>query len=299
MHGIFSCNFNGDIWCFSGQPSDRWGLSGTVVFVANDVYAKVTGAISGTKENVELSQLNYSATEEPSPLELATWKNLNLTFLNKKSVIKIDVTIENLSDERNLEVKFTGDAGVTENVKKVLKCDGEDYISGDAFELSNSTKTNNITTFSIEMSVSDANVSVLACPFEYIFSLNNVPETTETQEERFKIDLAENESKQMMKSDSQAIPKPKNLYEYQSDGETLAYIDFSVDDITNIPNGTQLTITFYAISMDENLKISINEEEHLLEGEEMGDYNKYIYSQELTGNISFKILSELDMIMIF
>ncbi len=81
-------------------------LGGTINFQATNVYAKVSATVSGMGENpTTLPTLTFSEGEDASPeTDIEQWNNLNLVFNTSGTPIEIEVTVENLSDERSLGV---------------------------------------------------------------------------------------------------------------------------------------------------------------------------------------------------
>lgn len=149
------------------------GFNGSVSFVANDVYCKVNGEVSGAQENVTLDEINFSATYEPDE-ELDSWANNDLNFIDKNSVIKFETTIENLSTERELYVDITDNIEVTENVDKVVKYEGGAYQLGEIKTLAPSTgEGTSVKTFVIELTVENKNKAVKSAGYDYTITLDN------------------------------------------------------------------------------------------------------------------------------
>jgi len=109
-------------------------IGGSVGFEAEDVYCKITGEVKNADKSYQLSELNYSAALEPDADQLNTWKN-DLDFTEEGTPITIEITIENLSDERSIFVSLTDDLGNQENIEKSIKQDSADYVSGTTYEL--------------------------------------------------------------------------------------------------------------------------------------------------------------------
>ena len=103
---------------FAAQKADV-ELNGTITFEANQVYAKVTGSVSGAQENPTYQTLNYSFNSTPSSTALDSWNN-NLNFQNTANNIEISMTIENLSTERSLIVTATDLSSTTPNLTRTI-----------------------------------------------------------------------------------------------------------------------------------------------------------------------------------
>lgn len=75
-------------------------MGGSLSFIATDVYAKVTGAITGAGVgNQTLPTIEFSASNE-NP-DQSGWQNLDLEFNTAGDPITIEVTVENLASDRN------------------------------------------------------------------------------------------------------------------------------------------------------------------------------------------------------
>lgn len=103
---------------FAAQKADV-ELNGTITFEANQVYAQVTGSVSGAQETPTYQTLNYAASSTPSSTALASWSN-NLNFKNTANAIVISMTIENLSTERNLIITATDLSATTPNLGRAI-----------------------------------------------------------------------------------------------------------------------------------------------------------------------------------
>ena len=143
------------IWA---ATSGNVNFGGSVSFVAKDVYAKITGTITGASENVSLSELNYTATSLPTEQELGSWANNALTFATKTSTIEISITVENLSDERSLFVDVKDTVGELSNITKGMKQGEANYTSGSEVEIT----TKSSKTFVLSMKLENANKSASA-----------------------------------------------------------------------------------------------------------------------------------------
>lgn len=251
-------------------------IHGTVSFVANDVYAKVTGTITGTfsSDDVNLSELNFSSTKMPTDDELATWENKSLNFLKKDSVIKIEIVVQNLSNERSIYCSLKGDAGLKDNVNKVLKNSGNNYQSESIIEI----KPTLSTTFAVEMNVYDTNYSIRNIAYDYVLTLNNDPTSTPTPtpaEEKevdclFTSDTVDN---LVMTKTTNAPIEGENVYEIASEGMTYAYMSSGKHDVTSkISSGTNLTLKYCISAFSLVYGIQINGEDVDYDMEEGDEY---------------------------
>ena len=159
-------------------------LGGSISFDATDVYARVTGKVQNAQTNPTLDTLEFSATND-SP-DQSSWSGLELQFDSRATDITIEVTVENLSMERELTVNVT-DALATpvDNLGKTILLDGASYVPGTnttipvatAADASNTSKA----TFTITLDVLDHNKSLPSTTFDYDINLydeNSVPVVT-------------------------------------------------------------------------------------------------------------------------
>ena len=147
-------------------------LGGTVNFQATNVYAKVTGTVTGMDSNPTLPTLIFSegkdASEEP---EIEQWNNLNLVFNTSGTPIEIEVTVENLSDERSLGVSIQNQIASIENIDISITSEGEASTSA---TLSPSTGSGTSTvTFLVTVSLQNPNVSVTDAIYDILIKLTD------------------------------------------------------------------------------------------------------------------------------
>ena len=147
-------------------------LGGTVGFKADNVYAKVSATVSGMEENPTLPTLIFSegedASEEP---EIEKWNNLNLVFNTAGTPIEIEVTVENLSDERSLGVSIQNQIALIENIDISITSEGEASTSA---TLSPSTGSGTSTvTFLVTVSLQNPNVSVIDALYNILITLTD------------------------------------------------------------------------------------------------------------------------------
>ncbi len=150
------------VWAVS---SANVNIGGTISFNATNIYATITGSISGATTTPTLSPLNYSANSTPNTTELNTWKQ-NLTFADATTpTIKWTVTIQNKS-ERALYVTLTDNISTLTNATKTLTFDGGS-ASG---EQTIPAKTSKV--YTMEIKVTDTNASA-SVEYDFNFDLKD------------------------------------------------------------------------------------------------------------------------------
>ena len=147
-------------------------LGGTINFQATNVYAKVSATVSGMDENPTLPTLIFSegkdASEEP---DIEKWNNLDLVFKTSGTPIEIEVTVENLSDERSLGVSIQNQIASIENIDISITSGGEASTSA---ILSPSTGSGTSTvTFLVTVSLQNPNVSVTDAIYDILITLTD------------------------------------------------------------------------------------------------------------------------------
>ncbi len=151
------------VWAVS---SANVNIGGTISFNATNIYATITGSITGASTTPTLSPLNYSAKSAPTTTELNTWKQ-NLTFADATiPTIKWTVTIQNKS-ERALYVTLTDNIATLSNATKTLTFDGGS-ASGEKTIPAKTTKV-----YTMEIKVTDTNASA-SVEYDFTFDLRDV-----------------------------------------------------------------------------------------------------------------------------
>ncbi len=108
------------------------------------------------------------ASEEP---EIEQWNNLNLVFNTSGTPIEIEVTVENLSDERSLGVSIQNQIASIENIDISITSGGEALTSA---TLSPSTGSGTSTvTFLVTVSLQNPNVSVTDAIYNILIRLTD------------------------------------------------------------------------------------------------------------------------------
>ena len=126
-------------------PQATVNLGGTLTFKASDVYARVTGTITGSKEDPTLTPIEFNAG---SASGTSTWTN-NLAFKDEGSEITISINVENLASDRPLYVSIVDSVGTIVNVSKTL--------TNGAFELA--AGANDTATFTMEVTNKNASIT--------------------------------------------------------------------------------------------------------------------------------------------
>ena len=147
-------------------------LGGKINFQATNVYAKVTGTVTGMDSNPILPTLIFSegkdASEEP---DIEKWNNLDLVFNTVGTPIEIEITVENLSDERSLGVSIQNQIASIENIDISITSGGEASTSA---TLSPSTGSGTSTvTFLVTVSLQNPNVSVTDALYNILIRLTD------------------------------------------------------------------------------------------------------------------------------
>lgn len=140
-------------------------IGGTISFNATNIYATITGTITGASNSTTLSPLNYSAKTQPSQTELNTWCQ-NLTFADATiPTVKWTIQIENKS-ERALYVTLTDNIATLTNATKTLTFDGGS-ATGEQTIPAKTTKT-----YTMEIKVTDTNASA-SIDYNFDFDLRD------------------------------------------------------------------------------------------------------------------------------
>ena len=147
-------------------------IGGSVSFNATNVYAKVSGNISRAKTgNKTFSTLTYSA-EETTGNE-SDWTNLDLNFDSDATPILIEITVENLSTDRELQVSLENDIQANGLNISITK-DSQPYTAGQTAMLAKSTGDGtNTTTFVMSLTVANPDEDLTDANFNYILNLTD------------------------------------------------------------------------------------------------------------------------------
>ena len=145
-------------------------IGGSVSFNATNVYAKVSGNISGAETgNKTFSTLTYSASETAG--DESDWTNLALEFTETPDPIIITITVENLSTQRTLTANLTNSLSAS-GLNIAVTRDSGAYASGTNFELPASTGDgSSTTTFTLSLTVANPNQSLTDVSFGYILNM--------------------------------------------------------------------------------------------------------------------------------
>ena len=147
-------------------------LGGTINFQATNVYAKVTGTVTGMDSNPTLPTLIFSEGEDASEeTDIEQWNNLNLVFNTSGTPIEIEVTVENLSDQRSLGVSIQNQIASIENIDISITKNSEASTSA---TLSPSTGSGTSTvTFLVTVSLQNPNISVTDAIYDILIKLTD------------------------------------------------------------------------------------------------------------------------------
>ena len=163
-------------------------LGGSISFDATDVYARVTGQVQHAQSNPTLQPLEFSATNDTP--DQSSWSGLQLQFDSQATNITIEVTVENLSMERELTVNLTDMIQTsTDNLDKSITLDNGAYVSGTntTVPVATSNDENNTSkiTFVITFDVLDHNRSLSSTTFDYDINLYDESYTPPTPASSF------------------------------------------------------------------------------------------------------------------
>ena len=155
-------------------------IGGSVSFNATNVYARVSGDISGAETgNKTFSTLTYSA-EETTGNE-SDWTNLALEFTETPDPIVITITVENRSTQRTLTVNLENTLQ-GEGLDIAVTSESDSYTSGTNVELPVSTGDgSSTTTFTLTLTVANPDQSLTDVSFGYILNMydeSSVPVVT-------------------------------------------------------------------------------------------------------------------------
>ncbi len=165
-------------------------LGGSISFVADNVYARITGVIENASIGSQtLPTLEFSATNE-NP-DQSSWSNLSLEFDEEATPIEFTIEVENLARDRALTLNLIDTTtSENENLKKSLSRDDGSYSSGNNITLqASSGDGTSVTTFVVTFEVEDKNSSFNSAAFDYVLNLYNGSEAPQIYEDyTFSID---------------------------------------------------------------------------------------------------------------
>lgn len=139
--------------------SVKVNIGGKITFTATNVYARITGEVSGTLTQNVLNPIEFDADTVEVP-EHPEWSNMTLDFAGASGIV-ITVNITNLSTERSLIVGIT-DAFPTENIsvaREMKKKAGDEFSSVSTFGTT-PVETEETLTIKFYLTVDDMNKSV-------------------------------------------------------------------------------------------------------------------------------------------
>lgn len=289
-------------------------FKGQISFVAKDVYVKVTGKITGVEGgDITLPELNYSAsTKEEDANNTTDWTNKDLKFLDKNTPIKIEITIENLSNERSVYVDIDGFEGPKDNIEKDIKIGESDYTRCEVIEITKKVgETKSEKTFTIEMSVLDKNISVYKVGYEYVVNLNNYEnsgssnenESSNESDEKFTVSMDFQSDFYTYSDLTKAINAPisgDNVYQVSSDDGIVAYVDFGeIDPSLTFASGTILDVKIY-VSFFCEITALVNQNDIDLDYDSVDidefSFNVFSFSYTMEGDTAISVVGDLEML---
>ncbi len=144
-------------------------IGGSVSFNATNVYAKVSGNISGAETgNKTFSTLTYSASETTG--DESDWTNLALEFTETPDPIVITITVENLSTQRTLTANLTNSLSASGLNIAVMR-DSASYASATNVELGIAGSNTDSTTFTLALSVANPDEDLTDATFGYTLNM--------------------------------------------------------------------------------------------------------------------------------
>ena len=144
-------------------------IGGSVSFNATNVYARVSGNISGAGSgNKTFSTLTYSAEGDTG--DESDWTNLALEFTETPDPIEITITVENLSTQRTLTANLTNSLSAS-GLNIEITRDTASYASGTDVELGTAGSDTDSTTFTLTLTVANPNEGLTDVTFGYILNL--------------------------------------------------------------------------------------------------------------------------------
>ena len=242
-------------------------IGGSVSFNATNVYAKVSGNISGAETgNKTFSTLTYSASETTG--DESDWTNLALEFTETPDPIVIIITVENLSTQRTLTVNLENTLQ-GEGLDIAVTSESGSYTSGTNVELPVSTGDgSSTTTFTLTLTVANPDQSLTGVNFGYILNMydeSSVPVVTYQSFGFQVIEGTENEVRIIRHIGSGNVVIPATF----SFDTTTPLTSFIMQDISNLSISQYLSLYlgefYYTEEGGEKTKTNMLEFESLVE----------------------------------
>ena len=210
-------------------------IGGSVSFNATNVYAKVSGNISGAETgNKTFSTLTYSA-EETTGNE-SDWTNLALEFTETPDPIVITITVENRSTQRTLTVNLENTLQ-GEGLDIAVTSESDSYTSGTNVELPVSTGDgSSTTTFTLTLTVANPDKSLTDISFGYILNMydeSSVP--VDYSEKGFNFFITGEDSVSLEHSDvsGTVITIPTTVSQDKATGHWMSGEDYKVTSMVD------------------------------------------------------------------
>lgn len=88
---------------------------GTFTYDATNVYAQVTGSITGAKTGHTFAALNFDSTSSESSVTPESWQNIDFTFVNNTEIV-FTITFQNKSTENPMYVQYSDNLSTIDNI---------------------------------------------------------------------------------------------------------------------------------------------------------------------------------------
>ena len=156
-----------------------FNVGGTISFEATNVYCQVTGSYVGGAVNPTPQTLlwNSNISDSPSEEALDTWNGSELAFDEDGNLITFTITIENLSEELSLDVKFeidTTDKVTNDVVERTISyIDENGTVDENPVGVLKNIPIKKTAKFEITYKVVDDNFSISELDYAYVISLES------------------------------------------------------------------------------------------------------------------------------
>ena len=153
-------------------------LGGTISFKSTNVYAEVSGSISGAATGSEtLETLTFSSDINNQP-DTSKWANKNLTFDENGGTITISIIIKNLATDRKLYASVTDTVGTITNLEKTMTSSHLELQPAGSKDGETATDQ---ATVEITLTIANPDLSVNSTNYGYLIDLedeNNIVNVT-------------------------------------------------------------------------------------------------------------------------
>ena len=128
---------------------------GNFTYDATNVYAQVTGALTGAKTGHTFEALNFDSNSTQETVAPDSWQNIDFTFVNNQEIV-FTITFENKSTENAMYVQYTDNHTGISNVTFTYKVGTETLTTFTVEKESTKTLTITMRVANLESSVSGA-----------------------------------------------------------------------------------------------------------------------------------------------